>query len=99
MTCKSNEAVALNTFKTFRMVKSHNVKTLKADNTDNLPEIGKLLAELGNSGKALPFYAIYPPDGAQPIVLSGVITQNQILGILEKIGPSVEGKETATALR
>ena len=103
MTCKTNEAVALNRFKTSELVKRNGVIALKADKSQGAPhvhEVDRLLEELGNSGKAIPFYAIYPGDGGKPILFDGLISQQQVLDALEKAGPSkMTGEGTTTAQR
>lgn len=58
---------------------------LKADNTDYLPEIEQMLAELGNESGGLPFYAVFPARGGPPITFGGgYITQAQVLENLQK---------------
>jgi thiol:disulfide interchange protein len=89
----------LNTSKTKRLVQANGVKTLKADKTGPAPEIDDLLVKLGNKAKAIPYVAVYPPDGSQPILLEGFITQQQVLDALQRAGPSLNGSRMATASR
>lgn len=42
----------------------------KADKTDEAPEVDKLLAELGNTQTALPYYGLFQP-GEEPIHFGG----------------------------
>jgi thiol:disulfide interchange protein len=86
MTCKVNEAVALNRAEVARWVRDHGVVAIKADKTHNPPEIDQLLMELGNAGRVIPFYAIYPGRGGDPITFGGLITQQQVLDALEQAG-------------
>jgi suppressor for copper-sensitivity B len=90
LTCKTNEAVALNTFDTKRLVLENDVVTLKADKTHRRTseDVNQLLVELGNFGKTVPFLAIYPADGDQPILLDGLISKAQVLTALNQAGPS-----------
>jgi suppressor for copper-sensitivity B len=86
MTCKTNEAVALNRTEVAKRVRQLNVVTLKADKTQASPEIDKLLVELGNAGRVIPFYAIYPGRGGNPITFGGLISQQQVLDALDQAG-------------
>jgi suppressor for copper-sensitivity B len=90
LTCKTNEAVALNTFDTKRLVLENDVVTLKADKTHRRTseDVNQLLVELGNFGKTVPFLAIYPADRDQPILLDGLISKAQVLTALNQAGPS-----------
>lgn len=90
LTCKTNEAVALNTFDTKRRVLANGVVTLKADKTHRRmsQEVNQLLVELGNFGQTVPFLAIYPADSDEPILLDGLVTKDQVLSALDRAGPS-----------
>ena len=84
MTCKTNEAVALNRTEVAKRVRQLNAVTLKADKTQASPEIDKLLVQLGNAGRVIPFYAVYPARGGDPITFGGLISQQQVLDALEQ---------------
>ncbi len=89
LTCKTNETVALNTRKTKRVVDALGVVTLKADKTQRtgpaVEEVDRLLVELGNDAKAIPYYAVYPIDGGEPIVFGGrLITEAEVIEALER---------------
>ena len=86
MTCKTNEAVALNRTEVAKRVRQLEAVTLKADKTQASPEIDKLLVELGNAGRVIPFYAVYPGRGGDPITFGGLISQQQVLDALEQAG-------------
>ena len=90
LTCKTNEAVALNTTETKQLVDSNRVVTLKADKTQPAPEVDELLKLLGNQAGSIPFYAIFPAENPnRPILLDGLFTSSQrILDALKKAGPS-----------
>ncbi|MBC8873062.1 MAG: hypothetical protein H8E44_26820 [Planctomycetes bacterium] len=78
----------MNTSKTMTLVRGNKVVTLKADKTGDAPEADQLLVELGNKAKAIPFYAVYPAGVERPIVLQGLVTQQQVLDALKRAGPS-----------
>ena len=90
MTCKTNEAVALNTHETKQTVLKNGVVTLKADKTHrrSSEDVNELLVQLGNYGKTIPFVAIYPAGKTDPIKLDGLITKEQLLSALDQAGPS-----------
>ena len=90
MTCKTNEAVALNTHQTKQVVLDNNVVTLRADKTHRrkADEVNKLLVKLGNYGKTIPFIAIYAPSAADPILLDGLVSRDQVINALKQAGTS-----------
>ena len=85
----------MNTKTTQRLVDQYRVKTLKADNTHDAPEVEKLLVELGNINKQIPYLVIYPPNGRKPIILNGPILQSDVTSALQEAGPSLPIKRTA----
>ena len=101
MACKQNEAVALNTAKTKKLVEANGVVVMTADMTvtdqEPNPEVDDLLNELGNPAQAIPYLAIFPSDGRDPITLLGKISQEQVLALLKKAGPSKNAPATSTA--
>ena len=75
----------MNTDETQRFLEANNVEVLVADLTEQAPEIDELMVTLGNTGKAIPFYAIYPAGGGEPITFSDVpLRQQTLLGYLKK---------------
>ena len=78
----------MNKARTKRLVQKNGVVTLKADKTHDAPEADQLLIDLGNTAKTIPFYAIYPASGGDPITLDGPITSGRIIGELRRAGPS-----------
>ncbi len=75
LTCKANEALAIEQPQTRKLIEDHRVVVLKADKTRPAPEVDDLLQKLGNQASAIPFYAIFPArDPNHPILLDGVIT-------------------------
>ncbi|HEY2840486.1 MAG TPA: thioredoxin family protein, partial [Pirellulales bacterium] len=86
-TCKFNEKVVINTNPVKELVDELDIVTLKADWTDRGIEIKQMLRLLGKD--AIPVYAIFPADRPnEPIVLSDLVTQQQILESLRKAGKS-----------
>jgi thiol:disulfide interchange protein len=86
MTCKTNEAVALNTHRTKEVVLDNNIVTLKADKTHRrkADQVNELLVQLGNYAKTIPFIAIYAPGAPEPILLDGLVSQEQVINALEQ---------------
>jgi suppressor for copper-sensitivity B len=78
----------LNTSKVKSVVKKNGVVAIRADKTRSSPEIDALLVELGNTGRGIPFVAIYPSNGDEPILFDGLISQQQVLDALNDAGPS-----------
>jgi len=71
--CKYNEATALNTNATKKLIEELNVATLKADWTVRDKDIGWALRQLGFA--SVPLTAIFPAgDPNRPILLDGVYT-------------------------
>jgi len=76
-----------------------NVVPLKADKTDPNRDIDKLLKELGNMSGNIPFYAVFPAGGGDPIVYrEGLLTQGKVLEMLEQAGPSLNEKDRMAAV-
>jgi len=90
----------LNTKETLEIVNQYGIKTLKADNSHDPPEIGQLLDELGNESHQLPFYAIYPAGSDDPIIIeSRLITKSEIIAELKKAATSgIAGPHSSTAM-
>lgn len=86
----------MNIPETKKLVEKNGVVTLRAD-TKNGPteEIEKLMIELGNTGRGIPFYAVFPGDGRQTITFDGLVTPTQVQSALKDAGPSVNRMSTA----
>jgi len=63
---------------------SNDVVVLKADKTADSPEVDQLLQELGNSTKAIPYYALIQPD-EKPVHFDGVYLTPDLF--LNQMGP------------
>lgn len=90
-TCKINLQGAIETKKVHSLVKQNRVVPVLADWTDGSIEIQKALERLG--ARSIPLLAIYPgakPDEPvrEPIVLTDVLTESQVIAALEAAGPS-----------
>ena len=98
-TCKYNELTALNVASTKSFVEKHGVVTMKADFTDESPEIKKWLEKFKAAG--VPLLVIFPPgDSSQPIVFDGIVTKGQVLSRLEeamKRGKAAQSKKDANS--
>jgi len=85
--CKTLEATMMNTAEVRRLVARNGVVPLKADYTRMDPEVTRLLSAVKGGG--VPVIAIYPAGKPnEPIVFRDGYTTSQILGALEKAGPS-----------
>ncbi len=92
-TCQTNKFTALYRDETKKFMQGHGIVGLKADKSDPAPDVDSLLIELGQTSKGIPFYAIFPAGGGEPILMEGVLTQGRLLAALEKAveGDTVEG--------
>lgn len=79
--------------KTKQYMDENNVVPMKADMTRKSPAIEKLLEELGHKTKAIPYVAIFPSDGSEPVTYAGILTQAKVLELLETA--SVEGQTSS----
>ena len=79
----------MNTAEVKSVVKENGVVAIRADKTRTSPEVDALLVELGNTGRGIPFLAIYPGNGDEPILFDGLITQQMVLDALAAAGPSM----------
>ncbi len=96
LTCKANERFALNTPEVSRVVTANRVIAMKADYTDDSPEIKSLLELLRS--RSVPLCAIFPAaTPREPVVLRDLITKRQVIDALEQAGPSQSPTRTAAA--
>ena len=95
----------MNTSATKEFVEQHGVIAVKADKTDKFSqeseEINQLLVELGNYGQVIPFVAVYPAGGGDPILLEGNLSQSEVLEALERAvpAPAQAGATERTAMK
>ena len=91
LACKLNEKLALNTSDTLELVNQHNVLTLKADYTDESPEITRWLAAFDSV--SIPLTVIFPGnDPTKPFVIRDSYTKGTLL---QKLRQAVEVKSAA----
>lgn len=75
LTCKSNEAAAINTDSFADAIDQVDAVALLADKTEPNPKVDALLRKLGNSAASIPFYAYFPADDPNhPILLDGIVS-------------------------
>jgi thiol:disulfide interchange protein len=88
LTCKRNLRFAVDTNAVEKVVKRNRVVPMLADWTDRSDTIKKSLNELGCN--SIPVLAIWPPDGPQsrPIILRDWLNESDVIGALDKAGPS-----------
>lgn len=90
LTCKANEATAVEQDEVRKLVRNNDVVVLRADKTDPAPEVDETLRQLGNKAGSIPFYAVFSAENPnQPITLDGLLTSPKpIVDALKKAGPS-----------
>jgi thiol:disulfide interchange protein len=86
--CKTNSKIAIEREAVLALVKANHVEPLLADWTDKSTTIKRTLNELGCN--SIPVLAIWPaePADSKPIVLSDLLSENQVLEALQEAGPS-----------
>jgi thiol:disulfide interchange protein len=84
--CKANSKWAIETDAVRDLVEANGVVPLLADWTDKSPMIKKALNDLNRN--SIPLLVVWPASGGDPIVLSDVVTQGQVLEALKTAGPS-----------
>ena len=81
--CKVNERVALSRPEVLAAFAKRGVVKLKADWTS---DDAVVTAELKKFGRAsVPFYLLYPPGGAEPLVLPSLLTPGIVVNALEAL--------------
>jgi thiol:disulfide interchange protein len=87
-TCKTNLKLAVETDAVYELIKANGVVPMLADWTDRSPTIKKALNDLGRN--SIPVLAIWPANsqGQEPIILSDLLSQSQVLEALKTAGPS-----------
>ena len=77
LTCKSNEAAAINQPEFAEALRQGNVVALRADKTDANAQVDVLLQKLGNTAASIPFYAFFSADRPyEPELLDGLFTSS-----------------------
>ncbi len=93
LACKVNEKLALNTTDTLAIINQHDVVTLKADWTDDSPEITRWLKAFDSV--SVPLTVIFPGnDPTKPIVIRDSYSKKTLL---QTLGQAVEVKAAGQA--
>tara|TARA_Y100000590_G_scaffold83858_2_gene93520 strand:- start:3194 stop:5251 length:2058 start_codon:yes stop_codon:yes gene_type:complete len=82
ITCKVNEAIALDQQEVKDLINKKGIVYLKADWTRKDSEIANILAEYGRTG--VPLYLLFPSKG-DPIILPELLTEETLLAFLNEI--------------
>jgi thiol:disulfide interchange protein DsbD len=82
ITCLVNERVAISSDGVQRAFAARHVAYLKGDWTRQDPSITAYLRENGRDG--VPLYVYYPPGDGSPTVLPQILTENVLLGELDR---------------
>ncbi len=77
ITCKVNETATLSSPRVRQALQQHGVVVLKGDWTNRNDSIAAELAQHGRAG--VPLYLYYPPNGADPVVLPQILTEDAVL--------------------
>jgi suppressor for copper-sensitivity B len=99
LTCKANEAAAIERPEVARLIRENGVVALRADKTSPAPEVDETLRRLGNKAASIPFYAIFPGNSSiKPILLDGLLTNpGPIMHAVRQAGPSRGERSTHSA--
>ncbi|HXT80761.1 MAG TPA: protein-disulfide reductase DsbD domain-containing protein [Acetobacteraceae bacterium] len=82
VTCLVNERVAIGTAAVQHAFETRHVAYLKGDWTRQDSAITAYLREHGRDG--VPLYLYYPPGGGPPTTLPQILTENIVLGVLDR---------------
>ena len=85
LTCQVNKKTSLTTDAVREAFDAAGVTTVRADWTDQDPEITAYLDRFGRTG--VPLYVFYPGGGAEPVLLPEVLTPGIVLDALEASRP------------
>ncbi len=87
LTCKVNEAVALQTDDVRKAFAARGVDKYRADWTNPDPAIERALASFGRNG--VPLYVLYPADLSEaPRILPQILTPGMVLAELDRLVPA-----------
>ena len=79
VTCKANEAAAIEREGVARAFERGNVAVMSGDFTRRDPAIARFLAAHGRAG--VPFYLFYPKDGGEPKELPQLLSQDMLIDL------------------
>ena len=81
LSCQVNDRVALNDQRVIAAFAEYQIVPVKADWTNNDPDITAALAAYGRN--SIPLYVLYPGAGAEPVFLPEIITPGIVLDFLQ----------------
>jgi thiol:disulfide interchange protein len=84
VTCKVNEAAAIDRAATRAAFAKANVAVLRGDWTDGNRAVGALIESFGRAG--VPLYIYYPANGAEPQLLPQILTPSLLAGLARRGG-------------
>ena len=83
ITCKANEAVAINRDSVHEFAKENNIALVKGDWTKNDPRITEYLESFGRNG--VPLYVVYSSDpNVEPKILPQILTEELVLDAMRE---------------
>lgn len=83
ITCKVNEAVALDSSRVKAAFAAKHVRYLRGDWTNQNPAITAALAKYGRSG--VPLYLLFKPGHRQPEILPQILTESTVLQAIQSL--------------
>jgi thiol:disulfide interchange protein DsbD len=92
LTCQVNKRTTLRSETVTAAFRERGVVLMRADWTNQDPEITRALESLGRSG--VPVYVLYPGDGCDPVLLPEILTRDLVLQALDDI-PTAADVESA----
>ena len=77
----------MNVKPTYEFFEERGIVAIRADKgvSKTADQIDALLEDLGNATRAIPFYAIYPPNGGEPVVLEGLIRSSNVTDAYQEL--------------
>jgi thiol:disulfide interchange protein DsbD len=85
LSCQVNERVVLKTAEVQKALREHNFTLLKADWTNEDPDISAKLASVNRAG--VPTYVVYPGSAGAPAnVLPELLTKDLVLKAIDRVG-------------
>ena len=83
LTCKFNDFVTLNNYKTRNMIEDGRLVILKTDWTEYDPETLKFMEKYGRKG--LPFYILYSPKFPNGMVLPEILNESDFANLIRDV--------------
>lgn len=83
LTCKFNDFVTLNNYKTRNMVENNRLVILRTDWTDYDPETLNFMEKYGRKG--LPFYILYSPKFPNGMVLPEILNESDFAKLIRNV--------------